>query len=188
MAPATEPLPPLPPATGTILVHALSGLGKSTLAERYPSVTHDTDVDLDATLAEVFPALQGRARRIAWRALARQQPWRDHTAPDFTRWARGRRALVARIRQRVEHPGPCMVFTNLLMLPLPIARHHGVELGRYAEHWHCIARDPDNHQDEALNARLEGFAPLRRLPPGRFLADEPEIVRWLDEASRVTRM
>ncbi len=176
-------LPPLPAPTTPILLHALSGLGKSTLAARYPQVTHDTDTDLDAMLVDVFPELQGRARRIAWRTLARRQPWHDHTSDDFHRWSAGRRLLIERIVRRLRAPTPCMVLTNLLIVPWPVVRYHGVTLGRYADHWRLIERDADNGQDEAINARLAGFAPLRRLPPGRFLADEPDIMRWLEQAS-----
>lgn len=176
---------PLPPADRPALVFALSGLGKSTLCARHPAHTHDTDVALDAALARCFPAISAvRARRVAWRALAQRRPWTTPDDPDFARWAETRRAFVDAIVAVLRDPTPRLVLTNMLLVPWPYARYYGVELGRYREHWAGLDRSADNAQDEARNAHLEGFSPLVRLPPGRFLSDDPALCAWLEEAAR----
>lgn len=181
--PSPPPLPPpLPPPTAPVLIFALSGLGKSTLCARHPDHTYDTDTALDAALADCFPAHPPSTRRIAWRALARTRPWCTPDHPDFHRWATTRRRLVAEILAVLHDPTPRLVLTNMTLVPWTYARYYGMTLGSYHRHWAGLARMADNEQEEARNAHLEGFAPLVRLPPGRFISDEPDLIAWLEGA------
>ena len=171
------------PAAGTansVLVFALSGLGKTTLCRLYPLVTYDTDIAFDAALALAFPALAANDRYAAWRTLARSQPWRDRTGASFRVWADTRRRFTDDILAVLSAPESRLVLTNLDFLPWPYRAYYGIELGRYEEHWRFLDRAADNEQIEASNARLEGFSPLVRVPPGRFLADDSLITGYLD--------
>ncbi|MSQ84466.1 MAG: hypothetical protein EXR77_16560 [Myxococcales bacterium] len=57
----------------SILIFALSGLGKTSLCRRFPRVTYDTDLAFDASLAAAFPKLAPDDRYTAWRTLARSE-------------------------------------------------------------------------------------------------------------------
>lgn len=165
---------------GPILVYALSGLGKSTLAARYPKRVLDGDALLYSAVAEGFPALEHRAGLRAWRQLCRQRPWEKGGA-DLARWARVRRAWTEPFVAAMREGAFRLVVTSLRDPPWAVAAFYGVEQGRYLEHLRQAERPADNLQDEAMNARLEGYTPLVRLPPGSFLGDRPEI-RALVEA------
>lgn len=163
----------------SVLIFALSGLGKSTLCLRFPDLTYDTDLAFDDALATAFPAMDLQERHRAWRRLARSEPWQDASTADFQTWASTRRRFVADVVAVLESPKPRLVLTNLTLLPWRYHAYYGIELGRLREHWRCLDRTADNDQTEASNNRLEGYSPLVRLPPGRFLADVPDLQRLL---------
>jgi hypothetical protein len=175
----------LPPCDRSILIYALSGMGKSTLARRYPDVTFDTDVALDEALGSCFPAMPASQRRRAWRRFAQSKPWQTEDMDALRRWGETRRAFVLAIRNALDSPAVRMVLTNLLVLPLNYDLFFGLELGRYVEHWMDLPRQADNDQSEARCNKLEGYAPLVRLPSGRFLSDERPLVQWLEDARRL---
>ena len=78
---------------GVLLVHAVSGLGKSTLAAAHPTRVLDADSFLYAAVALGFPDLEERGRLRAWRALCRRRPWVEG-GEVLARWAAVRRAFV----------------------------------------------------------------------------------------------
>lgn len=171
----------LGPHNRPILVYALSGLGKSALCRRFPHRTADTDTNLDAVLAPEFPDLTPPSRRVAWRALARSEPWCRRQSVDFQRWARVRRALIREIVAVLTSSEPRLVLTNMTLVPWPYAAYYGVQLGGYMAHWSQINRDRNNSQEEAWNNRLEGYYPLVRVEPGTFLGEREEIIAWLTQ-------
>jgi GTPase SAR1 family protein len=173
------------PNPRSILIFALSGLGKTTLCQRFPAVTYDTDIAFDAALALAFPDLAPDARYIAWRSLARSEPWRDQASSAFHRWASTRRRFIADILAVLNDSQPRLVLTNLSIVPWQYRAYFGIELGRYEEHWRLLERDADNAQTEASNSRLEGFAPLVRLQPGQYLSGNPVVSRWVDEIGKL---
>lgn len=162
---------------GPVLVQALSGMGKSTLAARYPGAVLDADAFLYSAVAMGFPTLEPRARLWAWRDLCRRQPW-ELGGDDLDLWARVRRAwfepFVAALRSDKR-----LIVTSLRDPPGLVAVYYGIERGRYLEHLTRAGRASDNHHSEAMNDRLEGYAPLIRMHAGTFLADRPEICALL---------
>ena len=168
-----------PARGGTRLAYALSGLGKSWLCNRYPTLICDTDTALDAALAASWRGGSTSEHRRRWRTLAQTRPWERPESEDFECWHRTRRLLFEGIGALLSSPGPRLVLTNLLDIPWPYWRYFGVEQGRYLTHWAPLARSPDNGQTEGDNARLEGYAPCVRLPEGTFLAHCAEIAEFI---------
>jgi hypothetical protein len=156
------------------LVYAVSGLGKTTLATAHPREVADADQFLYRAVAQAFPELDARARLRAWRELCARQPWVDG-GDALARWAAVRRSFVEPILEIMHRGAYPLVVTSLLDLPWPVRAYYGVERGRYVEHLGLAGRATDNGQNEAMNERLEGYAPLIRLAPGAFLGDQPEI-------------
>lgn len=168
-----------------MLVFALSGLGKSHLAQLYPAHTYDTDDALRCALrAEFGPNDDERAQFIWWRRLARSDARRDHHRPELHTWARIRKRIHQQIREVLVGPRPVMVLTNFLSIPWDYCALYGIELGRYVEHWSRLNRIADNEQVEEKNTELEGHEPLVRMSPGTFLSGRPELVAWLEDARR----
>jgi len=166
----------LEPATpgGPVLVCALSGLGKSTLAASHPSIVLDADVFLYEAVKEGFPDVGERDRLVAWRRLCRSQPWVQGGA-DLHRWANVRRRFIEPFAASLQNGSHRLVVTSLLEPPWAVGAYYGVERGRYLEHLRLAGRIADNAQSEAMNDRLEGYTPLVRLPAGTFLGERPEI-------------
>ncbi len=174
-----------PPSSSSVLVFALSGMGKSHLAQLYPAHTYDTDEALRSALrAELGPTDDERGQLIRWRRLARSDARRDHHRPELHTWARIRRRIHQQIREVLVGPRPVMVLTNFLSIPWDYCAHYGIELGRYVEHWSGLDRVADNEQIEEKNTELEGYEPLVRMPPGTFLSGRSEIVAWMEDARR----
>ncbi len=160
---------------GPVLVFAVSGLGKSTLAATHPSRVLDADTFLYEAVALGFPDLDPRARLRAWRELCRRRPW-DEGGDALDRWAAVRRAFVEPFVAAMlggTHP---LVVTSLLDPPWLVSAYYGVERGRYMEHLRLAGREADNRQSEAMNDRLEGYFPLFRVSPGVFLSDIKQVV------------
>jgi hypothetical protein len=168
---------PAPPST--VLIVALSGLGKSTLAAHHPETVFDGDRCIYAAVADAFPRLDPRARLRAWRELSRSRPW-ERGGEDFELWARTRRAMFEALHAALRSGAHRLVVTSLLQPGWEVRRFYGIERGRYLEHLRRAGRALDNLQSEAINERLEGFSPLVRLPPGSFLADRPEVRTWIE--------
>ncbi|MCA9539993.1 MAG: hypothetical protein KC620_13945 [Myxococcales bacterium] len=169
---------------GPVLIHALGGLGKSTLAAAWPDRVYDADQHLYEAVARAFPTLPPRARLRAWRALCQQEPWRQGGEP-LARWAEVRRAIHAPVAQTMQAGTWPLVVTSLLCPPWWVSAYYGVERGRYLEHLRLANRAVDNAQSEAMNDRLDGFTPLIRLPPGHFLGQQPEIIALVSGARLV---
>ncbi|MEZ4473425.1 MAG: hypothetical protein R3F60_22085 [bacterium] len=170
-------------SAASILIVALSGLGKSTLTRDRPTLVLDADNFLYAAVAEGFPDLEPRARLMAWRDLCQQRPW-TRGGETLARWAAIRRGWVEPFvdaLRRCTHP---LVVTSLLDPPWVVSTYYGVERGRYLEHLRLAGRLADNSQSEAMNDRLEGYSPLVRLAPGTFLASRPELLAVIDEHDR----
>lgn len=160
---------------GPVLVYAVSGLGKSTLAATHPSRVLDADTFLYEAVALGFPDLEPRARLRAWRELCRRRPWVDG-GEDLARWAAVRRAFVEPFVAAMAGGTHPLVVTSLLDPPWLVSAYYGVERGRYMEHLRLAGREADNRQSEAMNDRLEGYPPLVRVPAGSFLGERPEIL------------
>jgi hypothetical protein len=173
--------PVLTPACvdGPVLVHAISGLGKSTLAALHPARVCDADEFLYAAVATAFPALDPRARLRAWRELCQRRPWASGGA-ELALWASVRRATYAPIVDVMRAGTARLVVTSLLDPPWMVSAFYGVERGGYLAHLRLVGRDVDNQQSEAMNDRLDGCTPLVRVAPGSFLADRQEIKALLD--------
>jgi hypothetical protein len=163
---------------GPVLIHAAPGLGKSSLATAHPLVVVDADNFLYGAVASGFPDLDARARLRAWRELCRRLPWREGGA-SLDLWARVRRAWVEPFVETMRSGDAKVVVTSLLDPPWYVSAYYGIERGRYLEHLQRAARAIDNLQSEAMNDRLEGYAPLVRMSPGTYLADRPEILALL---------
>ncbi|MCB9662800.1 MAG: hypothetical protein H6732_01715 [Alphaproteobacteria bacterium] len=177
-----ERVPALVPARpgGPVLVHAVSGLGKSTLAATHPSRVLDADTFLYDAVALGFPDLEPRARLRAWRDLCRRRPWVGGGA-DLDRWAGVRRAFVEPVVAAMAGGTHPLVVTSLLDPPWLVSAYYGVVRGQYMEHLRLVGREPDNRQSEAMNDRLEGYPPLVRVPSGTFLGERPEILTLIRE-------
>lgn len=172
-----ERTPTLLPARpgGPVLVYAVSGLGKSTLAEAHPSQVLDADTFLYDAVAGGFPDLDARARLRAWRELCQRRPWLEG-GEALALWASVRRAFVEPFVAAMRGGPHALVVTSLLDPPWLVSAYYGVERGRYMEHLRLAGRAADNRQSEAMNDRLDGFAPLVRVPAGSFLGERPEIL------------
>lgn len=168
--------PSLTPACpgGPVLVYAVSGLGKSTLAAAHPARVCDADNLLYAAVADGFPDLDPRSRLRAWRDLCAQQPWLSG-GESLRLWASIRRAFVEPFVEVMRAATRPLVVTSLLDPPWIVSAYYGVERGRYLDHLRIAGREQDNRQSEAMNDRLEGYTPLVRLPAGSFLGDREEI-------------
>ena len=157
-----------------VLVYAISGLGKSTLAAQHPDTVLDADELLYAAVADAFPDLDPRARLSAWRDLCRRRPWEVGGEP-LSLWARTRRAWVEPFVATMQGSRYRLVLTSLLDPPWVVAAYYGVERGRYLEHLRRVGRLADNEHSESMNDRLEGYAPLFRVRASAFLACRPEL-------------
>lgn len=168
--------PPLVAARpgGPVLVHAVSGLGKSTLAAAYPALVRDADDFLYAAVACGFPDFDPRARLRAWRDLCGRRPWIEG-GQALQRWASVRRAFIEPFVAAMRDGPHRLVVTSLLEPPWVVSAFYGINRGRYLEHLRLAKREPDNRQSEAMNDRLEGYTPLVRVAPGRFLGERAEI-------------
>ena len=160
---------------GPVLVYAVSGLGKSTLAAAHPARVLDADTFLYDAVALGFPDLDPRARLRAWRDLCRRRPWVEG-GEVLARWAAIRLALVEPFVAAMTHGTHPLVVTSLLDPPWLVSAYYGVERGRYLAHLRLAGREADNRQSEAMNDRLEGYAPLVRVPAGSFLGERGEIL------------
>lgn len=165
-------------AGGAVLVFAISGTGKSALAEGYPDVVVDGDVFLYSAVAVAFPSLPERARLRAWRAFCQTRPW-EMDGPELERWASVRRAIFEPLVRVMESGERKLVVTSLPDVPWKVSAYYGVERGRYLEHLRLAGRIVDNEQSEAMNNRLEGYSPLARLAPGTFLSQRDEIKQYV---------
>lgn len=161
-------------AGGSVLVHALSGLGKSTFAAAWPSRVLDADLFLYDALALGFPDHDPRGRLRAWRELCQRRPWVEG-GEALRRWATIRRGFREPFVAAMRAGSFSLVLTSLLDPPWVVSAWYGIERGRYLEHLRLAGREVDNQQSEAMNDRLEGCSPLVRLPPGTFLAERAEI-------------
>lgn len=172
--------PPLttPEQGSPVLVYAISGLGKSTLATKHPDAVLDADHFLYAAVERAFPGLDPRARLRAWRDLCRAKPW-TKGGEDLTTWAAVRRSFTEPFIAAMRLGGHPLVVTSLLDPPWAVAAYYGVERGGYLEHLRRVGRVADNSQSEAMNNRLEGYSPLVRMLPGTFLGERPEILALL---------
>ncbi|MEZ4266418.1 MAG: hypothetical protein R3F39_08570 [Myxococcota bacterium] len=174
--------PPLePPSPGhAVLVYALPGLGKSTLAAAHTALACDADTFLYAAVARGFPGLEPRAQLRAWRTLCRRRPW-ERSGDDLALWGGVRRAYIAPFIAAMRSGAYRLVLTSELSPPWVVSAYYGVERGRYLEHMRLAKRALDNGQSEAMNDRLEGYEPLTRLRAGTFLAERSEIQRLLGD-------
>jgi hypothetical protein len=159
---------------GPVLVHAISGLGKSTLAGLHPGHVCDADEFLYAAVAMAFPTLEPRARLRAWRDLCQRQPWVSGSE-ELALWASVRRGIYGPILDVMRSGSARLVVTSLLDPPWMVSAFYGVKRGGYLAHLRRVGREVDNQQSEAMNDRLDGYAPLVRVAPGSFLADREEI-------------
>ena len=173
------------PTTSPVLVYALSGMGKSTLAAAHPSAVLDADGFLYAAVADAFPDLDPRQRLRAWRDLCRSRPWADGGAALET-WARVRRGFIAPFLAAMREGEYALVLTSLLDPPWAVTTYYGVERGRYLEHLSLAKRAVDNHQSEEMNHRLEGYSPLVRVPPGTYLGQRAELTSLLGDTKKTT--
>ena len=148
---------------------AISGLGKSTLAERHPGVVLDADRWIYEAVAIAFQDLEPRARLRAWRDLVDSRPW-EHGGDALQLWSRTRRTMFGGLHEALRRGEHRIVLTSLLEPAWPVWRYYGIERGSYLEHLKRANRTADNHQSEAANMRLEGYEPLIRLPAGTFLS------------------
>ena len=165
---------------GPVLVHALSGLGKSTLATAHPGEVRDADEFLYAAVAWGFPELDPRARLRAWRELCRQRPWMEG-GDALVRWAAVRRAFIEPFVAAMREGPHRLVVTSLIDPPWLVSAFYGIARGGYLAHLRAAGRELDNTQSEAMNDRLEGYSPLVRLAPGSFLGDREEIRELVGE-------
>lgn len=163
---------------GAVLIYALSGLGKSSLAKSYPNDVLDADGFLYAAVAAAFPDLDPRSRLRAWRELCAQRPWVSG-GDALARWATVRRAFTEPFVAAMTDGPYRLVLTSLLDPPWMVSAYYGIERGHYLAHLRAAGREPDNSQSEVMNDRLEGYSPLIRLAPGSFLGDRKELHQLL---------
>ena len=159
---------------GPVLIYAISGLGKSTLAATHPTRVLDADEFLNRAVEAAFPELTSRSRLLAWRELCGRRPWVEG-GPALQTWASVRRAFTEPLVAAMRSGNHAVVVTSLLKPPWVVSAYYGVERGRYMEHLELAGRKVDNKQSEAMNNRLDGYSPLIRLGPGQFLAERREI-------------
>ena len=187
MAPGKRGIRPAPTGS-SVLVFALSGLGKSHLTARYPEHIYDSDTALEKALRQEFGGVadghDARALFIQWRRFARSEARRDHRRQELQRWARVRRHMHREILGVLTGPQPVMVLTNLICIPWYYSMYYGIVLGRYVEHFELSGRPRDNEQIEEKNSELEGYEPLLRMSPGSYLGQRPEIIAWLEQQRR----
>lgn len=169
------------PLSGSVLIYAVSGLGKSALAAAHPAQVLDADIFLYEAVARGFPDLDPRARLRAWRELCLRRPW-VVGGEDLAQWATVRRAFVEPFVAAMVGGARPLVVTSLLDPPWLVSAYYGVERGRYMEHLRRAGRVSDNRQSEAMNDRLEGYSPLVRVPPGSFLLERAEILALIQGA------
>ena len=176
----TVPVIAPPPGTASVLIFALSGLGKTTLCREYPEHTYDTDIAMrDAIHAEFGGPSTQTELFLKWRAFARSPERKRVGTPEMHGWARVRRHMRNAIMAHLLGPRPLMIVTNLLDIAWYYSAYYGVELGGYERHFLGLGRAADNEQCEEKNTVLEGYEPLVRLTPGTFLSGRAELLDWL---------
>lgn len=167
----------------TKLVYALSGLGKTTLAQRNPELILDADEFLYQALERSFPQLQPRERPHAWRSLCQSKPWATQ-GKSLKLWATTRRDYIATFDAALRCKQRPIVLTSHLTPQWPVTLYVGITHECYISHLQLVGRLRDNHQSEALNRRLDGHEPLIRLPPGSHLADCPKMIELVAQVTR----
>ena len=165
-------------SSSPVLIYALSGLGKSTLAATCDGVL-DADRFLYDAVGEVFPGLDERGAVRAWRELCQSKPW-TAGGTGLVLWARTRRRIFEPLADAMSSPRWRLVLTSLRHPPWHVTAYYGIERGRYLEHLRRAGREVDNSQSEAMNDRLEGYSPLVRLAPGSFLGGQEALTTLLD--------
>lgn len=165
--------------SGPRVIFGVSGIGKTTLATKHPTLVYDMDRALDRATEDSWPALGPYKRRRAWRRFCQTRPWETLGEP-LERWAAVRTRYIGEVFRILSGPEDLLVLTSELNFPWRSEIHVGVELGRYVEHLGMIGKPADNGQNEAMNNRIEGFQPRYRLPPGQYFSDVPAIRAWLE--------
>lgn len=163
---------------GPIVVFALSGMGKTTLTKKHPNLVFDTDRALDEATSEAWPGMDPYDRRRAWRRFCREKPWQDPSKGLMT-WGRIRKRYIEKVKKVLNDDHDLLVLISEFTFPWAPALHVGVKLGQYQEHLNIVGKIMDNGQDESMNNRLEGYAPLMRIDPGCHLSDVPVIDHWI---------
>lgn len=163
---------------GPLVVFALSGMGKTTLTKNHPNLVYDTDRALDEATSEVWPEMDPYDRRRAWRRFCREKPWQDPSKGLVT-WGRIRKRYIETVQKVLNYDHDVLVLISEFTFPWAPALHVGVKLGQYQEHLNIVGKISDNGQDESMNNRLEGYAPLMRIDPGDHLSDVPVIDHWI---------
>lgn len=165
-------------SSGPILVYALSGLGKSTLAQKHPHLVYDYDLHIYDAVQASFPDHEPRAALRQWRSLCLSHPWNMQNQA-WIQWANTRKAIFSPLIELMTKSKYRLVLTSLLHPPWNVHRYYGIQCGSYMKHLAHSGRLIDNKQSEEMNLRLEGYFPLTRLPAGTYLADQPEIQKIL---------
>lgn len=160
---------------GPVLVYAISGLGKSTLAATHADAVLDADRFLYDAVAHGFPDLDPRARLRAWRELCQRRPWTEGGSA-LEVWARVRSMFVEPFVDAMHRGSHPLVVTSLLDPPWMVSAYYGVDRGHYLEHLRLAGRHVDNEQSEAMNDRLDGYPPLVRVAAGTFLGERAEVL------------
>ena len=156
-------------------MYAISGIGKTTLAAIWPNKVIDADQWIYRAVAAAFPAVDPRARLMAWRALCRRTDLQSDPQAHAL-WERTHDAMFDPMREALTSETVRLIVTSTLRPPLSVDAYYGVALDRYLEHLSLADRAADNDQSEARNRELEMFSPLYRLAPGTWLADHATIV------------
>ena len=165
--------------SGPVCVFGLSGLGKTYLSSMFPELVIDTDRSLDQATEQHWSHLLPYHRRRAWRKFCASKPWLSD-GKEFMIWADVRKEYTSILNGFFLSGEDCLILTSEFNLPHKIDLHIGIELGRYEEHLEMVKKIADNGQDERMNRRLEGYFPLVRIPPGRYLSDTEPILEWLE--------
>ena len=165
-------------SSGPLLVYALSGLGKSTLAQNHPQLVYDYDTHIYDAVQASFPNHEPRSALRKWRSLCRNHPWNEQSEA-WKQWANTRKAIFYPLANLMMNSKYRLVLTSLLHPPWNIHQYYGIQCGSYMKHLSLSGRQVDNKQNEGMNLRLEGYVPLQRLPAGTYLMDQPEIQKIL---------
>ena len=163
-----------------MLVFALSTMGKTYLAERFPELIYDTDRALDEATDLLFPGLPPLDRRRAWRRFCQTKPW-ENQSHEFKQWVAVRKAYVAAMHEAMSGTRDVLILTSEFSFQWPAELYVGVELGAYERHIKLVGKNPDNGQAEWMNQKIEACQPLIRVPPGSHLSDVQVIKEWLHQ-------